>query len=162
MTHSFVLVNKYKQALSQHTLQIRVHSVLLLLPVQTWICLHVGCKKLDNLLRYEASRSMNYEIFYEIAASWPSAEREREAGWSYAIKSWPVTPGVWLFPGDLVCWLIWLCFVLPLLGIAEQIVVMSLWGGVAALRVSIYPSSITVLQGVSWWIDQTAQTSNNK
>lgn len=39
----------------------RVHSIVLL-----WICLHEGCKELDNLLRYKVSQSMNYESFAKL------------------------------------------------------------------------------------------------
>lgn len=47
--------------------------------------------------------------FYEIATSWPSAEKERFVG-DVPQRLARVTPRVWLFPGDLLCWLIWLCF----------------------------------------------------
>ena len=105
---------------------------------------------------------MNYEHFMKL--QWVDLqlrEKERLLG-TVPQKLARVTPGVWLLPGDLVCWLIWLCFVLLLLGIAEQMVVTSLRGDVAALDESLYPSSITVLQSIAWWIDQTAQTFNNK
>lgn len=94
--------------------------------------------------------------FCEITMSWPSAEKGRlvgaEAGWS--------VPGVWLLSGDS-CWLISFRFVRPAFWMAEQNVIMSLWGDGAVLDESFYPSSARVLLGISWWIDHIAQTSNN-
>lgn len=92
---------------------------------------------------------------YELTFSW-----ERKVGRSCITEAVQSPPGVWLFPGDSVCWLILICFVSLLLLIAEQIVVMLLWGDVAVLGESFYPSSTLVFLSIAWWIDKMAQTFN--
>lgn len=54
--------------------------------------------------------SVDYEGFMK----WFYVERSRLE--PCHIKLAGVMPGVWLYPGDLVCWLIWLCFVFATAG----------------------------------------------
>lgn len=125
--------------------------------IRPWLCLYAGCKELDSLLRFKTSQSMNYESFVKLL--WVDLQLRRK-GWSELChRSRPESAWCLIVPVQFVDSFL-ICFVSLLLWIAEQIAVMLLWGDVAALDESFYPSSATVFPSVPWRTDRMPQTSN--
>ena len=91
---------------------------------------------------------------------WPSAEKGRMVG-AVPWKMARVMPVVWLFPVDLVCCLIWLCFVLLLLEVTTNCcnIIVRWCSYVRGVALSILHHSPPVYHMMDW---ADSQTSNNQ